>query len=111
MRATLNNVTKVKSDTDAVTEIKEIADEQAALAAGIRELGNPDLDELARALESNVQRVEESLTGLSAKGYKVDTKPGIDEVAVDRVRKGQLTGGTSIEKFAASFGVDPASPR
>lgn len=112
MRGTLKAVTRVKSVTEALTETEGLAEEQAELAAGIRELGNPELSELVASLEESVARVERLLSAIQER--KVVSKTEMEEVdviALKRIRDGAMTGETSIEDFATEFGVDSTASR
>ena len=64
MRAKLVPMARVKDTKDVLTDASVLTEEQSALAAGIRQLGNPEFDELARTLESNAEQVEKALNGL-----------------------------------------------
>lgn len=111
MGATIKPVPRVNTVKDALTETQEVSETESAIAAGIRELGNPELDELAAALETNAKRSAMVLSKIASKGYNTSPIEEIDRIAVNRVRNGERTGSTSIEEFAEEFGVDPASPR
>ena len=93
---------------DALVGTEELTERQAALAAGIRHLGNPEYDELAQTLEENVRTVNQRLRELTANGtLKREVMDQVDVEAIHRVHEGRVSGGTSVEAFATEFGIDP----
>ena len=112
MRAKLVPMARVKDMKDVLTDASVLTEEQSALAAGIRQLGNPEFDELARTLESNAEQVEKALNCLQRRDLaNTETVEVVDLIAITRVRRGERTGFTSMEDFAKEFGVDPNPTR
>lgn len=92
---------KVKNTTEALEQADLLIERQSELAAGIRELGSPDLEPLARSLEESAREA-----GQAAK--KVRPLENAEAAAIRRVRSGQVTGSTSIETFADEYDLTDA---
>lgn len=112
MSAKLQAMARVKSVTEALTETEGLAEAQAELAAGIRELAHPELRELLASLEESVAGVERLLSDIQERMIvsKAEMEE-VDVIALNRIRDGAMTGETSIEDFAAEFGVDSTASR
>lgn len=94
--ATIAPMAKVNNKTEALKQTDLLIERQSELAAGIRELGSPDLEPLARSLEDAAREAGEA-------AKKVRPLEDAETMAIRRVRNGQVTGSTSIEDFADEY--------
>ena len=91
--ATIGYVAKVKNTSEVLDETDHLIERQTELAAGIRALGTPDLEPLARSLEEGARKATEAADTI---------RPVLEDaesLAVSRVRSGQVTGSTSIQEY------------
>lgn len=116
---------KVKNTTEALKQVALLIERQSELAAGIRDLGSPDLEPLARWLEDSARlaeqvaekvpdleplarRLEDSARPTGQVAENVRPLEDAETLAIRRVRSGQVTGSTSIEDFADEYGLTEA---
>ena len=100
--ATIGYVAKVKNTSEVLDETDHLIERQTELAAGIRALGTPNLEPLAKSLEEGARKATEAASTI---------RPALEDaetLAVSRVRNGQVTGSTSIQDYMDENGLTEA---